>query len=218
MDHIRAQIPGVSRMETHPEQLVEIWETPSPHDDGVLAVQLLNRTTIIRHDFLQLGQDKIEYFLQAKRPAERLGHGMQGFRLGAGSTLDFEQACVLNGDGRLPGQAYGKIQIGLCERTDRNSITPHAQHPDDRLADQQRREQNRAGCLVFFGAGNVDHARILFGIVNDLSHPGPGYAARQSSPHLGIPVFIDTGIFSDGHCRGQAAIRLQEAQNDITGS
>ena len=70
----------VGQVEGHPHQAPEIVETPRADDHEPVALDHLDGTAVVRHDSLQLAEDRFDRVLEAERLPEHLRHGEQ--RLG----------------------------------------------------------------------------------------------------------------------------------------
>ena len=75
---------------------MRIVEAPPAHDHQPVVLNHLDRRAVVRHDSLQLGEDRLEGVLQAQRLAEGLRDGEQ--RLGTQSSsfqLGDAPACIV---------------------------------------------------------------------------------------------------------------------------
>ena len=70
----------VGQVEGHPDQSSEIVETARADDHEPVALDHLDGTAVVRHDSLQLVEDRLERVLEAERLPEHLRHGEE--RLG----------------------------------------------------------------------------------------------------------------------------------------
>ena len=119
-----------------PEQFVEVRITLAADDHELVAVQLLDAGTSIRHHLAQLRQDEIEYLRDPQRAPERLGGRTQCLGLFAGLALGLEQPGVLDRRRSLSSECGRE----LCELlvVDAGLELVDAQDTDDTVADDHR--------------------------------------------------------------------------------
>ena len=75
--HLDARVGLVVQVEADPENGLRILEAAPAHDHQAVVLDHLDGGAVVRHDSLELTEDRLEGVLQAQRLAERLRDGEQ---------------------------------------------------------------------------------------------------------------------------------------------
>jgi hypothetical protein len=113
--HFAVRAAGTVGGEAEAEEVLEV-DVATADDHHAIALELLHRGGVVRHDVLELAQDGGQHFLQPQGRGERLGRRAQGVLLVARRALGAHQAVVLDrhrGDAREALEQLGRaVAVG----------------------------------------------------------------------------------------------------------